>query len=347
MKILFFGTRQHGLETLQNILEKGYQICAVTTEDYGMDHVSSENFRKICTKYDIQFYKNDNIENDHWAGIYKEFNADLGICVGWRRIIREKILETTRHGFIGPHAADLPKYRGFAASHYSILNGDPYCGFSIMRFKPGAADNGDICSRFNVPITESTTIKDILDRSRPLIIKHIIETIEEIRNGKLSPESQDETRAVYSYPRLPDDGEIDWSRPAVEIDRLIRAVAKPYPGAFTFIGNRKLFVWKAHVLHHPPQFVGILGHIVHIDKEIGVLTGNGILILDICQFEDEVNTFVPVNVFKTHRLRLGMNHSKYVYDLIKRVKFLEKELDGLKGTIGKELISNEINEYCE
>ncbi len=347
MKILFFGTRQHGLETLRNILEKGYQVCAVTTEEYGMDHVSSEDFRKVCTENNIHFYKNDNIENDHWANIYREYKADLGICVGWRRIIREKILKTTRHGFIGPHAADLPKYRGFAASHYSILNGDPYCGFSIMRFKAGAADNGDICGRFRVPITESTTIKDILDESRPLIIKNIIKTIEDIKNDMLTPVAQDETRAVYSYPRVPDDGEIDWTKSAVEINRLIRAVTRPYPGAFTFIGNRKLFVWKAHVLHHSPQFVGVHGHIVHIDNEAGVLTGNGMLIIDECQFEDEVSTFVPASIFKTYRLRLGMNHSKNIQDLMNRVKFLEKELDELKKTITNSFTPGKMSGNCE
>ncbi len=334
MNLLFFGTRLIGIEALKALVAQGHHICCVTTEDYSMDHISSEDFAGICAEHDIPFYQNDKIENDKWRKVYTACNADLGVCVGWRKLIREKIIGTATHGFIGPHGADLPRYRGFAATHYAILNGDPYCGFCIMKYKPGVADNGEICSRFNIPIDESMTIKDLLDKSRPLVIKHIIETIERIENGTLVTEPQDESRSVLSFPRIPEDGELDWHRPAVEIDRLIRAVAKPYPGAFTFFDNRKLFVWRAHILRHPPQCMGIPGHIIHIDGKIGVLTADGIIILDECQFENSA-TFDPVSYFKTHRLRLGMNHSKLLYELKQRIEKIEQNLQDIENNASK------------
>ena len=103
MKIIFFGCNIVGLKCLQKIIEHGHTVCSVTTEDYYMDEISSDHFADICKKNEIDFYQNDNIENDNWKEKYLEYEADLGVCVNWRRIIREKILSTTRHGFIGQH----------------------------------------------------------------------------------------------------------------------------------------------------------------------------------------------------------------------------------------------------
>ena len=333
MRVLFFGTRRQGLEALQRFIDEGYEICSVTTEDYHMDEVTSEDYQRFCTRHKIPFYKTDQIETDEWQKIFADYQADLGVCVGWRRIIGEKILRTTRYGFIGPHGGDLPKYRGFASTHYAILNGDPYCGFCIMKFKPGVADNGVICSRFRIPLNDKTTIKDLHDAARPLVIDHLLTTMKKIKNHTLITQPQDEAKAVYSYPRIPEDGEIDWECSAIEIDRLIRAVTRPYPGAFTYYKNRKLIIWRGHVLKRLFQWVGQPGHVVHIDSHIGVLTGEGILLLEECQFEDENKTISPNQLFKSYRLRLGFNAPKSVKAMEKRIDDLEVQVRDLKNMI--------------
>lgn len=79
--------------------------------------------------------------------MYASFKADIGITAGWRRLVGDPVMSATLLGFIGAHGADLPKYRGFASTHYALLLGDPFLAFSLMHLKPGTADDGDIISK--------------------------------------------------------------------------------------------------------------------------------------------------------------------------------------------------------
>lgn len=335
MKLIFFGTRRHGLELLRELVKSQHEIACVTTEDHDMDEITSEDFQKICKEHHIDFYKGEKIENNEFQKLYASYNADLGVCIGWRKLIREKILSTTKFGFIGPHSSELPKYRGFASSVYAILNGDPYCGFCIMKYKPAEADTGEICKRFRVSIDENMTIKDLIDKSGPLTVKHMLEVINEFQSETIQLEKQDESKVILSYPRLPEDGEIDWNQSAQKIHNLIRAVTKPYPGAFTFFKSRKLYIWKSEVFKNPPQFIGQPGHIVHLDDQVCVLTGSGILILKECQFADQSQSIDPKTNFKFHRLRLGLNLVSEVERLNQQIQTLEEKLQQLHRIIEK------------
>jgi methionyl-tRNA formyltransferase len=174
---------------------------------------------------------------------------------------------------------------------------------------------------------QETTISDVLEETWRVVPELMVSALDDIKKGKFKTEPQGDEEAIYSYPRLPRDGEIDWSRPASEIDRLVRAVTHPYPGAFTFHEGRKLFIWKARVMESAHKWVGVPGHVVLIGDEVGVLTGEGILTLVECQFEGE-EEITPSSYFTKRRMRLGLD----VSDEIMR---LRNELAQIKSMLKK------------
>ncbi len=346
LKVLFLGTRQLGYEGLKAIIDKGHKVVAICTEDYAItEGYSSNHFQELAAKYEIPFFKTDKINNDKYYAIFKSLKPDIGVSLYWRRLVREPVLSVPRLGFINAHPADLPKYRGFAATSWSILLGDDMTCMCIHKMVDNPqADVGDIYKKGYVKIDENTTIKTLWEKLVPLTVKLTLEVLDELEKGTAQVEKQDELNAINAYPRLPRDGEIDWSLSAVEIDRLIRAVTSPYPGAFTyytgpFVENArekseikgKLFIWKAHVLKNPPRFVGMPGHVVRLndDGTVWVTTGNGILVLDEIQL-DGGDSMKPTQLLKSVQIRFGLELSEEIILLHKKMQSLKEEVEELK-----------------
>jgi len=266
----------------------------------------------------------------------------------------EKGHNVPRYGFINAHGSGLPRYRGFASTSWAILLGDKQVGITIHRVVDGEPDVGDILKQKYVPITEMTTIKDLQEELFSIAIELTLEVLDEFANGTVMPVPQDTSEAVYSFPRLPRDGEVDWSKSAAEIDRLIRAVTRPYPGAFTYYRDpkrgeiKKLYLWKAHVLGDCPRFIGMPGHVVKNTPETGeswVTTGDGILVLEEVQFEGG-ESFSPGAVWKSVQMRLGLEIQEEIMLLSRRVKELERVIKaGCKNSssIGGETKQSNLN----
>jgi methionyl-tRNA formyltransferase len=142
------------------------------------------------------------------------------------------------------HGSLLPRYRGRACVNWAIIHGEAETG-ATLHWMTARPDEGDIVDQERVPITESDTALDVMLKVAEAAGKMLARSLPLIEAGKAPRIPQDHSQATYFGRRRPEDGLIDWSAPARNICNLVRAVTHPYPGAFTFLDGKKVFIWKA------------------------------------------------------------------------------------------------------
>ena len=190
-------------------------------------------------------------------------------------------------------------------------------------------DAGPILSQETVPITEETTVEDLIKATREVGTALILDTLNDFRqNIPVYPKSQDESKAMRCYPRLPEYGRIDWTESVTRIDRHIRSLGGPYPDAYTYHGHDRVSIHEASVLEPCPDHLAEPGHIVRSEAEgdIWVGTGNGILVVSRISINDG-KSISPGEEFQSIRDRFGMNLQKQVCELSERVAEIEDRLN--------------------
>jgi methionyl-tRNA formyltransferase len=206
-----------------------------------------------------------------------EVGADVVVMSSYGRIVPGDMLE--RRAYLNVHYAPLPAYRGRANVNWAIINGEPEAAISVHSVVPGL-DAGPILARRTVGIGGADTVTDLYERLNDLQRELLPEAVSRRWGGWLG-DPQDESLASYACGRGPDDGLIDWTQSTVSIDRLVRALTAPFPGAFTFLGLERLTIARASVVDDPPTYVGrIPGRVIDIRRrtgEVDVLTGDGVL----------------------------------------------------------------------
>lgn len=253
-----------------------------------------------------------------------ELRPDCVVISSFSRVLPESTLAKGR--FLNVHYALLPGYRGRANVNWAILNGEKQAGISIHEVAPGL-DAGNIYYQAAVPIHDRDTVTDLYDRLNRIQQQALPEAVERYLSG--SPgQAQDEAQATYGCTRLPDDGDIDFSQPTLAIDRLIRALTAPFPGAFTYFEGRRLVIERACPVERPPRYVGrIPGRVVRVARGEGwvdVLTGDGVL--RVLEVRTQTGQSLPAaQVIRTVKASLGVR----VPELLRRIELLETQLADL------------------
>jgi methionyl-tRNA formyltransferase len=263
----------------------------------------------------------------------EHLRPDCVVISSFDRIIPADLL--ARCPFVNVHYAPLPQYRGRANVNWAIINGESHTAITIHLVDQGL-DSGNILYQGLVTILPDDTVADLYDHLNRLQLEHLGDAVARFLAGDKGVQQRGEA-ATYGCTRLPADGEIDWSAPTQKIDALIRAVVKPFPGAFTYYNGRRLTIWRARPLTPPPNYAGrVPGRVVNVSRRDGfvdVLTGDGVLRL----FEVELQggTAVPPNqIIRTVKATLGLRTP----DLLARIETLERELAALREqmlTMGK------------
>ncbi|MDL5352360.1 formyltransferase family protein [Microbacterium sp. zg-YB36] len=232
--------------------------------------------------------------------------ADLVVMSSYSRIVQRSALEG--RPYVNVHYSPLPAYRGRANVNWAIINGEDEAAITVHSVVPGL-DAGPVLAQRRVPIGPRDTVTHVYAQLNALQETMLAGAVHRRWRGELG-DAQDETAATYCCGRNPEDGLIDWSQSTVSIDRLIRALTDPFPGAFSYLGRTRIGIdWAAPVVD-PPRFVGrIPGRVVNVSRSEGsvdVLTGDGILRIDTVRVGGE--SARASDVIRTVRATLGLSH---------------------------------------
>jgi methionyl-tRNA formyltransferase len=278
LTIVFMGTPEFAVPALQALHDHPFRILQVVTQPdrakgRGRLPVASPvKERALTLGYPVLqpvCLKGEEIHHQ-----LASLQPDLFVVVAYGHILSGQLLALPRLGAINVHASLLPKYRGPAPIHRAIIAGETETGVTTMQLDSGL-DTGDILLSEKINIFPGDTAQSLHDRLASLGASLLIKTIEGLTAGNIPPVAQDHSNATYAPLLKKAEGRMDWRLPAVALERFIRGMT-PWPGAFTFHGNKRLKIFRAAVLPNialePPGTV-----VKGFPDELRVATGDGTL----------------------------------------------------------------------
>lgn len=282
MNITVFGSTDLTLSVLDFLYDNSYEIKAVVTApetfkiSYQPEGVKNSRFVDLgswAEQRSIPILSYDN--SIHTIQELKNLGEDtnFAIVVGWYHMVPKKLRDLFSMGCSGFHASLLPKLRGGAPLNWAILSDLKETGVSFFELSDGV-DDGLLYDQEKFAISPSDYITDLVDKSNLSILEMLKRTLPKIINQKNILSSQIGNPS-YCGQRKPEDSLIDWTIPSIEILRLMRASSRPYGGAYTFLDNQKITIWKAQV--SPLEILGVPGQILVIDGNAHIVCGRGAL----------------------------------------------------------------------
>ena len=276
------------LDRLAELLS-GHEFFVFSFRETPWEPPFFDSIRATAKSIGAQFFEAPHLDIRSLRHIWNEHLIDMMFLINWRYKVPPSVYSTVSRGVFVFHDSLLPKYRGFSPTVWAIINGEKETGVTLFEIAEDI-DSGDIIDQERVPIGPDETIREIYDRVTETYLRLLDRNLDRLLAGTYNKYPQDHSRATYACRRLPEDNEISWSLPSERIYNLIRAVSRPYPGAFTYIADRKLFVWSAKRVEPYRRYVGrIPGRVVEIRKGEGavILTGDGCIELTTVQREGE------------------------------------------------------------
>jgi methionyl-tRNA formyltransferase len=245
MHIVVFGYHTIGYRCLKELLDHGEDVRAVVThQDDPREHVWFESVGELAQGAGVPVLTPHRPNTPAVIDYITTLQPDLILSFYYRRLLCQELLAIPRLGAINLHGSLLPKYRGRAPVNWVLVNGETHTG-ATLHYMTAQADAGDIIAQRVVDIAFEDTALTLFEKVAQAAVELLRDTFPLIKAGLAPRTPQDPTQATYFGGRTPDDGKIDWERPAVTVYNLIRAVTAPYPGAFTYVRGTKLYVWSA------------------------------------------------------------------------------------------------------
>lgn len=280
------GTPDFSVPTLQSLIDSKHQVIAVVTQpDKPKGRGNEMSFPPVKEKalqYEIPIFQPVKVREEPFINTLKELNPDAIVVIAFGQIIPKSILDLPKYGCINIHASLLPKLRGAAPIQWAIINGEEETGITTM-FMAEGLDTGDMLLKTIVPIEKEETGGSLHDKLSVIGGDLILETLEQLENGTAIRIKQDDKLSNYVGTLNKSLGNIDFSKPAKEIERLIRGL-NPWPSAYTFLNGKMLKIWKASVIEK--EYTSQPGVVVEITKdEMIVKTGEGALAFKELQLE--------------------------------------------------------------
>ncbi|HSB95760.1 MAG TPA: bifunctional UDP-4-amino-4-deoxy-L-arabinose formyltransferase/UDP-glucuronic acid oxidase ArnA [Spongiibacteraceae bacterium] len=247
MKTIVFAYHDFGCIGIEALRAAGYDIAAVFThQDNPNENVYFRSVAKLCAVNDIPAYVPDQIDHPLWQQRIAEIAPDFIFSFYYRDLIPSSILSLAARGAFNMHGSLLPRYRGRAPLNWVLVNGEAYTGLTLHHMV-AKADAGDIVGQCDVSIDDADTAQTLQQKMAVAAAALLKEQLPLLAAGTATRTVQDESLATYCGRRTPADGYINWQQPARVVRNLVRAVTQPYPGAFTYAGDRKILVWAASI----------------------------------------------------------------------------------------------------
>ncbi len=244
MKAIVLAYHNIGCAGIRALMAHGYEIAAVFThQDDPEENHWFESVAELAAKYNIEVHAPENINHPLWVERIRAMAPEILFSFYYRNMVGAEILSIPSQGCLNLHGSLLPKYRGRCPVNWALIHGETETGVTLhhMTVKP---DNGAIVAQERLVISDDDTALTLHHKMTAAATTLLDRALPQIRAGEAPREPQDQSKASYFGGRRPADGEIDWCQPAATVRNLVRAVTRPYPGAYSFIGNRKLMVWS-------------------------------------------------------------------------------------------------------
>lgn len=279
MRVAIIGRSEVMLESAAKVVEAGHEIALVITSKEAPEYlVGTSDFEAFAAAHEAPFIRTARIGETR-DRIRALPPIDVAVSVNYAGVIPADIIDLFRLGILNAHGGDLPRYRGNACQAWAILNGEPHIGLCVHSMVGGELDSGDIIAYDQIELTPSTGITDVWAWLKARIPGLFVEALTALRADpayRLRAQADDPRPPLRCYPRRPEDGRIDWSKPAAMIFRLILASGRPYAGAFCRLEGETLTVWSAGPVNDGEQFLAIPGQITAIGPGwVHVATGSG------------------------------------------------------------------------
>lgn len=280
------GTPDFAVGTLEEIIHAGHEVVLVVTQPdkpKGRGNTMQPSPVKECAlAHGLPVYQPRRVREQECVDYLASFHPDIMIVAAFGQILSQQILDMPRFGCVNVHASLLPKYRGASPIQWAVINGEKVTGVTIMRMDTGI-DTGDMIAKREVALAEDETGGSLFDKLSGVGAKLCVEAMKAIEEGSATYTPQNDEEATHTTMIGKELGLIDWTKPAEEIERLVRGL-NPWPSAYTHLDGKTLKVWKAEVVSGFVEQEP--GCIVEVTKDaIRVQTGRGILALTEIQLE--------------------------------------------------------------
>ena len=310
MNIIFMGTPEFAVSTLQKLIESGHAVRAVVTQPDRAkgrgQHVIAPPVKTLAEQHGIPVMQPRRVREEAVVQQIRDINPDVIVVVAYGQILPETLLRIPRLGCINVHASLLPKYRGAAPMNWAIVRGETETGVTTI-FMDKGMDTGDMLLTRTIPIEPRETTATLHDKLAALGAELLIETLRQAEAGTLVRIPQDHAAATYAPLMKKEDGLIDWNESAQAIDCKVRGFF-PWPGAYTTIHGKCVKVLQGEVETDVPCDLRehLPGMVVRLDQTRGPLVATGKGFLRIVEIQPENKKPMRCNDFcRGYRLNVG------------------------------------------
>lgn len=290
MKIVFMGTPDFAAGALEALVNAGHEITLAVTQPDKPKGRSGQLMpppvKEFAQSHNLPVFQPERIKRPEAVEELKKYEADIFVVAAFGQILSQEILDMPKYGCLNIHASLLPKYRGASPIQHVIIDGEEKTGITVMQMNAGL-DTGDMLYKKECVIEDTDTFETLHDKLMALGGIAIVEALDLLEQGKLTPEPQKDEVSCYAPLISKSMGKLDFSKEAVVLDRQIRGM-NPWPSAFTSCKGKQLKIWKA-IPETAPFRLGrkpAPGEVLEVTRDcIKVACGKGILSIYELQLE--------------------------------------------------------------
>lgn len=296
MRVVFMGTPDFAVQSLNALVDAGHEVKAVITQpDRPKGRGNKMAFPEVKTRaleLGLPVHQPDSVKDEAFLELLKSYDPEVIVVVAFGRILPQAVLDLPPYGCVNVHGSLLPEYRGAAPIQRAVLDGRKETGVTTMRMDIGM-DTGDMLMQATLPITDEDTTGTMFDKLAELGGKVLIDTLAGLENGTVVPVKQDDSKATHAARILKEDEVIRWEDSAEKIFCQIRGLS-PAPGAYTWWNGERLKLWKARISDRETGKAP--GTVVAISKNaLTVQTGKGCL--EVLELQPAGKKAMPAQAF--------------------------------------------------
>lgn len=308
LKVLFMGTPDFAVPTLEALCNSDYEVIGVVTQPDKPKgrgkSVQMTPVKECALKYDIPVFQPVRIRDEENVAKLAKLDIDFMVVVAFGQILPKSILDMPKYGCINVHSSLLPTYRGAAPIQWTIINGESKTGITTM-FMDEGIDTGDILLQEETPIYDDETGGSLHDRLADMGANLLIKTLDGVKDGSVKRIKQDDSKSNYVGMLNKNMGKMDFTKSAIELERLVRGL-NPWPSAYTSLNDKMFKIWEAKAIEDDSKYEEAkVGTIVLINKTtIVVKTGKGLLELFEVQLEGKKRMLVE-DFLRGYQVKVG------------------------------------------